>query len=341
MSTNLVASAAKLLTPELMSRIASALGIDSSTIEKALTAGVPGLLAAFTSLVSRPGGAARLADAVAQQPPGILTSIANAGPASQRDLIDSGVGTLSSLLGGNTMSALSGALSRYAGLGDAGSKGVLGLLGPLVMGVLGQEQRASGLDASGLAQMLQSQKSNFMRALPSGFSRQLGDAGVIDQVTSAATSSKARYREEADYGSGSQWNWVLPVLGLLALGALAWYLLGRNPDRTVATLPTTNAEAPAMATRARDFIVTAEEEKGWMGRPVFSNDNQKVGEIIDIKRGPDNKVTDIYFDAGTFLGMGAKRYHITADQIEEVKPNGVVVTMKEADIKAMPPSAQK
>ncbi len=147
MSTNLVASATKLLTPELQSRLGAVLGIDQATIEKAAAAGIPGLLATFASLIGKPGGAARLADAVAQQQPGVLSNLASAGVAGQRDIIDSGVGSLSSLLGGVTMSSLAQALSRYAGTGEGGSKGILGLLGPVALGVLGQQQRANGLDA--------------------------------------------------------------------------------------------------------------------------------------------------------------------------------------------------
>jgi hypothetical protein len=329
MSTNLVASIAKLLNPDVLSRVASVLGVDQSAIEKAASAGVPGLLAAFISLVGKPGGAAKLADVVGQQRPDLLSNIGNAGLAGQRDMMDSGISSLSSLLGGSTLTALTSALSRYAGIGDTGTKGVLGLLGPLALGVLGQQQRASGLDASGLAQMLQSQSSNIARALPPGVARQLSDAGIFDQVTSMP--SKGRMREEP-----SQWNWLAPALAVLALGALAWYFLGRNPEQTVAQLPATNVEAPMQAGQAHDFIVTAAEEKGWIGRPVFSHDNQKVGEVVEIKRGPDDKVTDIYFDAGADLGVGAKRYHITTHEIEQMRPDGVVVTLKETDVKALP-----
>jgi hypothetical protein len=49
----------------------------------------------------------------------------------------------------------------------------LGLLGPIVLGVLGQQQRSSGLDASGLAKLLASQKDNVLAALPSEFSREV------------------------------------------------------------------------------------------------------------------------------------------------------------------------
>lgn len=335
MSTNLVASVAKLLTPDLLSRLSSVLGIDQSTIEKAASAGVPGLLAALASLVGKPGGAAKIADVVRQQPPGALSEIATAGAAAQRNIMDSGVSALSSLLGGSTMSALSSAIGKYAGIGEAGSKSMLGFLGPAVLGVLGQQQRASGLDASGLGQLLQSQAGNISRALPSGFARQLSDAGVLDQVTTST--GRSSMREDIS----SQWNWVLPALALVALGALAWYLFARPHDQNVANAPSAGIETPAQPQAARDVIITADQVKNWVGRPVFSQDNQKVGEIIDIKRGPDNKVTDIYFDAGSFLGAGAKRYHITSNQIEEIKPNGVTMTLKETEVKALPETADK
>lgn len=327
MSTNLVASAVKLLTPELLSRIASTLGVSPAMIEKAVAAGVPGLLAAFASLTNRPGGAAKLAEAVAQQPPGLITDIANAGPARQTEVVDNGFNLLTSLLGSGTLSSVVAALGRYSGLGESSTKALTGLLGPLVLSVLGQQR--GKLDASGLTQLLQAQKSNIASALPSGFASQLADVGIGERVRE--TTAWDPRREETSYGS-----WILPVLGLIALGALAWYLLGRHNERNVATLPTTQSEAPMQTGNARDFIVTAAEEKSWIGRPVFSSDNRKVGEIVEIKRGPDNKVTDVIFDAGTILGMGATHYQVTSDQIQEVRPDGLVVTLKESQIEAAP-----
>ncbi|MFA5901875.1 MAG: DUF937 domain-containing protein [Hyphomicrobium sp.] len=333
MSTNLVASAVKLLSPELLSRVGSVLGVDQSTIEKAVSAGVPGVLAAFASVASRPTGAARLADAVRQQQPGLLNNISTAGQAAQRNLIDSGSGALSSVLGSGTLSGITDALSRYTGLSESAAKGILGLIGPMVMSVLGQHVRSDGLDSSGLAQLLQSQKNNIVRAMPSGFGEELGDSGVLDQV---GTMSGRRGAGDADYRS--QRSWLAPALAVVALGALAWYFFGRHADESVATLPPA-ANIQAQAPQAQNFIVTADEEKNWIGRPVFSRDNEKVGEIIEIKRGPGDKVTDVYFDAGTFLGMGANRYHITSEQIEEVKPSGLVVSLKESEVKALPHEA--
>ena len=173
MSTNLVSTITQVLSSNFVSRVSSSLGLDGAQVEKALQAGGPALLAALTSLVSKPGGAAKLADTVAQQQPGVLTSLANViGTSAQKALMDTGVSTLTSLLGGSTTSALTNAVGQYAGIGEGGSKSLMGMLGPVVMGVLGQQQRASGLDATGLADLLASQKDNIARALPRRF-RQL------------------------------------------------------------------------------------------------------------------------------------------------------------------------
>ena len=189
MSTDLVSSITQVLSSSLVARIASSLGLDKTVAEKALQAGVPGLLAALTSIVSKPAGAAALNGAIAQQQPGVLSSLASViGGSAQKSLIDTGTSTLTSLLGGTTTSALTDAIGRYAGIGDAGSKSLMGLLGPVVMGVLGQQQRASGLDATGLANLLASQKDNIARSLPAGFSKYLGGTDILDSLVDWSTS---------------------------------------------------------------------------------------------------------------------------------------------------------
>src|SRR3974390_2207450 len=174
MANNLVSEIAEALAPSIISRIASSLGLDQSSTQKAVGAGVPGLLAALISLVSKPQGATKLNDVVAKQQPGALSNLASViGESGQKALIDKGASALNSLLGTTTVSALTSALGRYAGIGEGGSKSLLGLLGPAVLGILGQEQRDKGLDASGLARLLTSQRDAVVDALPSGFSKYL------------------------------------------------------------------------------------------------------------------------------------------------------------------------
>ena len=130
MSTDLVSSITQVLSSNLVRRIASSLGLDKTVAEKALQAGVPSLLAALTSLVSKPAGAAALNGAIAQQQPGVLSNLASViGGSAQKSLIDTGTSTLTSLLGGTTTSALTNAIGQYAGIGDAARKASWACLG--------------------------------------------------------------------------------------------------------------------------------------------------------------------------------------------------------------------
>ena len=263
MSTNLISSITQILSSNILTRVASSLGLDKAQVERALQAGVPGLLAALSSLVSTPKGATALSAAVAQQQPGVLSSLASTiGGSGQKALIDTGASALTSLLGGTTMSALTSAVGQYAGIGDSSSKSLMGLLGPVVVGVLGQQQRASGLDASGLASLLSSQKDNILRSLPAGVSKSLGETGILDSlvgssdVRRASTASRGsetsgRYTTptpKASWGleaPSSRPNWLIPALALLAVGGLAWYLLsGPRPKETAVVQPPTKIESP-------------------------------------------------------------------------------------------------
>jgi len=340
---NLISIINQFLTPEMLNRVASSLGIDRAMIQKAVGAGIPGILAAVTSLLGKPGGAARIENALEQQSPGTLSNLTDAiGTPQQARAAEEGLGSLSSLLGGGTTSALATALNRYAGLGDNASKGLLGMLAPLVMGVLRQQ----GGNASGVSQLLASQKDNIARALPAGFSSYLADTGVLDQLPGAAQAGRTRSAYE-DARTSSQDNWLWPVLGMLALVGIGWYLLSRpGPDTTVATTPAATDTRMATDTGMRQttgqmpFTVTEAELAGWTSKPIYSSDNKRVGEVAQLIRNPEDRVTDIYMDAESTLGIGAERYHITADKVREVTPNGIVLSLSETQVKEMEKSSE-
>jgi hypothetical protein len=137
MASDLVSQISEALGPVVVSSVSNALGLDRSVVQNAVNAALPAVLAALISLVSKSQGASKLNEVVAKQQPGALSSLADivSGP-EQKAFIDRGSNTLSSLLGGPTVSALASALGRYAGIGEGSSKSLLGLLGPAVLGLL-------------------------------------------------------------------------------------------------------------------------------------------------------------------------------------------------------------
>ena len=251
MATNLVSLIMNFLTPDMIGRIASALGIDRNETSSAIEAGVPGLLAALAGVANRPGGPQKLADA-AKQESGTLEKFASMlGSTGQNSLVDRGSRMLGSLLGDRDQAALASAVGKYSGVGTAAGSSLLAGLGPLVMGAIAQQQGPRGLDGNSIAGLLASQKDNIAGALPSGFGRLLGGTGLFNTIddatrrtaaagaeaTRAAAASVSRTiddtRRSAAPAASAGTNWLLWIIPALAIAALLIWMLGRPTDQVV------------------------------------------------------------------------------------------------------------
>jgi Bacterial protein of unknown function (DUF937) len=247
MSSNLVDTVTQILSDKVLDRFGSSIGLDRTRVENAAQAGIPALLASLCSLVSKPGGAAALSKTLTQQPSNALTKITNAvGGAGQNAILNSSTAALTSLLGNSTTTAITSAMARYAGIDNAGSKSIMGLLGATVMAALGQQQRAGNLDASGLAKLVTSQTDRIISALPSGISKYLDDAGLFDSLPQSHENPPASTPYESaapryavaptPKPTASQWGWLLPALAAVGLGAFAWHMLSRPEVTQTATV---------------------------------------------------------------------------------------------------------
>ena len=238
MSINFVSLVSQYLTPALIGRISSALGIDRTLVGKAITALAPALLRALAGVASTPLGAQRLSNAIEKQDPSVLDSLeAEIGGPGHESIVKGGIGALESLLGGSTLSAITGALSKFSGLGEETASSLIGMLTPAVFGTLHKEQTTQGLDASGLARMLAAQKENISEALPPELGELLGKAGVPGFEAPPTPPSQAerapvpRPIPAAEAPQSFNWRWVLAALATIAL-ASAWYL-GNRPAQVV------------------------------------------------------------------------------------------------------------
>ena len=247
MAVNLVSLIMQFLTPDMIGRIASALGLDRTNTQTAIGAAIPGLLAGLSGVAAQPGGAQKLVDTVRQQT-GALGSFANMiGASGQSSLIEKGSQILSSLLGGRDQTALAGAVSKYAGLGQNASGSLLGMLAPIVMGTIGQQQGTRSLDAGAITSLLSSQKDNIVAALPAGFANLLGGTGLLDSLGGAArtataaagqtarvTTSAARAIGDTGQRAASvSRNWLYWLIPLLAIVALLIYFFARPAEQVV------------------------------------------------------------------------------------------------------------
>jgi len=248
MATNLISLVMQFLTPDMVGRIASVLGLDRNKVQTAVNAIVPALLAAFGNTAAQPGGAQKLVDAARQQS-GTLGAFANMlGSGGQSSFIEKGTQLLSSLLGGRDQNLLAQAVAKFAGVGQGGAGSLLGMLAPVVMGSIGQQQGQS-LDARGITGLLASQKDSIAAALPAGFGNLLGGTGLLDAVggavrsATAAGSEAARVaastaqavgdtgRRAAGAAASTSLNWLYWLIPIAAIAALLFYLFARPTEQ--------------------------------------------------------------------------------------------------------------
>jgi len=250
MAINLVSLVNQFLTPEMIGRIAVALGLDRNIVQAAIGAVVPTLLAGFSKTAAQSGGAQKLVDAARQQT-GTLGNFANMlGGGGQSSLAEKGSQMLSVLLGGHDQNSLGQAVAKFAGVNQGAAGSLLGMLAPVVLGTIGQQrQQGRSLDASGISDLLASQKDNIAAALPPGFSNLLGGTGLLDALGGAARTATAAGNEAARAassaaravgdtsrraaGTAASRNWLYWLIPIAAIAALLIYFYGRQAEQVV------------------------------------------------------------------------------------------------------------
>ena len=100
---------------------------------------------------------------------------------------------------------------------------------------------------------------------------------------------------------------------------------------------TTTYAAPA--SKAGVLSLTSKEAEGWIGKPVYSSDGSKLGEVAAFHRAADNKITAMDADIGGFLGIGEHRVNLAPEQIS-LKADRVVLDLTAAQAKELPKVAK-
>jgi len=242
MAANLVSLVSQFLTPDMIGRIATALGLDRNKVQSAISSAVPGLLAALNNTATQPGGAQRLADAARQQT-GSLGNFAKMLASGGQSSFQASQ-MLSSLLGDQNQNVLTQAIAKFTGLGQGATGSLLGMLAPIVMGIIGKHQSAAGgLDAKGIANLFASQKDNIAAALPSGLGSLLSGTGMSGSAARTATAASSEAIREASAtrlvdaarqrSADTSSNWLYWLLPLAAAAALLIYFAAR-PTQEVA-----------------------------------------------------------------------------------------------------------
>ncbi len=265
MSFNIVSLVMQHLGPEVVAKIARALGLESHLASRAIGALVPGMLGSLASGTSTAVGAAHLAGVLDSIDPNSLGGLAaNIGGPNQATMIGSGNALVGLALGGPASDSLASSFSRFAGIDGLSANALTGIVGTSVLGSLAALKRSQGLDAPAMASVFAGQVSNIQAALPAGFnvgatpsttlapshgtSTSHGTAAGRSGYASAAAPPMSRAIES---NPSKAWLGLLP-LGVLLIGGI-WYLAGNvaNTRRVVAEQQRVIAEKIAADAKAK------------------------------------------------------------------------------------------
>ena len=64
------------------------------------------------------------------------------------------------------------------------------------------------------------------------------------------------------------------------------------------TVPPSTPPAAAATPSPTAMMLTADQAKLWIDKPVYSSDGKKIGEVAAFARGTDNTVNEMHADIG-------------------------------------------
>jgi hypothetical protein len=257
MAINLVSLVQQFLTPQMVSNLARAVGVNEAVAQKLVAAALPAVLAALGTAAAAPGGAQKVSDAISNSDPDLLTKLSGAAAGGNTQLLGEGANLLSGLLGGGGLTSLVGALSQHAGAPQAATQPLIGAVTNAVVGTIGQKDPSNWSDPTAILSMFNSQKSAIAAALPGEVSRALGASGLLaglggaataaadratSTVSSAATaasstaSSAARSAQAAASSSSGFPMWAIILIVIVVLVAIYWFMTqGQKPAEPAKT----------------------------------------------------------------------------------------------------------
>ncbi len=299
MSFNLVDLVKDQLGGPALGQLGALLGEDNSKTESALGAAIPGLLSGLSSSARADGGAS-LFNSVKDQDDSFLDNIGGllTGDSSQA-VTDQGNDLLGNLLGSGAVGGLTSAIASLTGIGGKSSSGLVGILAPIVLGMIKRKIFGGGgfsQNAGGLLGLLDSQQDNVQSAMPAGFADQLQSSGFMDHISklggdvtaaagdaassvggavSSAGNAAASAGEAAASSGGGIMRKLLPIAAIVAIAAFGWKFMsgGGAPDME------------SMTDAAKGAMPSLEVEGTDVGAAfgdIFSSATDTVSGITDV-----------------------------------------------------------
>ncbi len=201
--TNLFNVAKGVLSGNIVGKIASLIGSNSSVTQTALSSMLPSMMKGLISKGSTKEGAGQLLDMINSNNlgEGTLNNLSSSiGGSNSSSFMDMGSKLNDSIFGSKVAD-----MANAPGLNAGASSKLMNLASPILLGSLGKIVKTNNLDAAGLQSYLSNQSVG----------------NVVGAAAGAATRSTAAVTETAKNGGGFL-KWLIPLLLLVGGG---WFLM--------------------------------------------------------------------------------------------------------------------
>lgn len=256
MSINLLEIINEHVSGDVISKLAEFVGESPKNTTSALSNAIPSLLAGLVSKSSDSEGASSLFSLLSQSDHdgSLLNNLAGAfsGGEGTNKLLSTGTTLLNSILGSKADGVVN-LIANASGISKTSSGSLLGLLTPMILGILGKTVKAQGINsATGLASLLGGQGGFLKNFLPAGLTGILGLAGLAGADKKPYTAATTPYIEEDEDGGFGKWlPWLLlPAILGLGWGLLKYFQLPKETTPATSIQETTLPAAPEIATPA-------------------------------------------------------------------------------------------
>jgi len=256
MSNNLLELINETITGDVVPKLADFLGESPKNTSSALSGAIPSILAALVNKGTDTQGASDILSLLSQgsHDGSILNNLAAAfsGGEGTNKILATGATLLNSVFGYKT-DDVANLVANTGGISKTSANSLLGLLMPIIFGVIGKKVKEAGITSTaGLVSLLASQSSFLKNLLPAGLSNILGIANLND-LGKKATATTAHVVVESSGGFARFLPWLLLPL-LLVLG---WGLFKnlKLPTPSVPEVSTPKRVAPVVE-KAGDFFQT-------------------------------------------------------------------------------------
>lgn len=224
------------LSDQVTGQLGSLLGGSDAQNGSAIASAIPGLLSGLMNSGSSSSGADSLFNAINDQDDSILDNLGGLlGGSGQSSMMSAGSSILGSLLGGGNLGSLVSSIAGFSGAGKGPVKSLLGLLAPIIFGVIKRKLMggSGGFDVGSLMNMFKGQKDNISASIPSGF--QLNDFSSNATETVRETVNTAQTEGKSILGK------LLPLALLIGAGLLAYNFFIKDKGNADSARETTSS----------------------------------------------------------------------------------------------------